>query len=192
MELTDLLRRVIGVLEEQCISYMLVGSMASSTYGRLRFTADIDIVVDLDAEQAEKLFVAFPAPEYYVRREAALEAVRLRRQFNIIHPASGGKVDLILARMDDWGRTQMARREKAWILPDCRGYMARPEDIIISKMRYYKIGASEKHLRDIKGILEESADKVDRAYVERWAEELGLKEIWDVVLKRLSESPEEE
>lgn len=192
MEATDLMRRVIGVLEERGVAYMLVGSMASSTYGRLRFTADIDIVVDLDAEQAEKLCAAFPAPEYYVSREAAREAVRLRRQFNIIHPASGMKVDLILARTDAWGRTQMARREKAWILPGCRGYMARPENIIISKMRYYKIGGSEKHLRDITGILKESPDKVDRAYVTRWAEELGLKEVWDLIQKRLTETSEEE
>jgi len=166
--------------------------MASSLYGRVRFTADIDIVLDLNAEQAEKLCAAFPAPEYYVSLEAAREAVRLRRQFNIIHPASGMKVDLILSRADAWGRAQMARRERAWILPDCQGYMARPEDIILSKMRYYKIGGSEKHLRDITSILKRNSDKVDPAYIAHWAEELGLKETWDLIKKRLSEMPEEE
>ena len=70
--------------------------------------------------------------------------------------------------------------------------MARPEDIIISKMLYYKQGGSEKHMRDITGILKVSGEEVDRAYVERWAEELGLKEIWEAIQKRLSETPEEE
>ena len=91
-------------------------------------------------------------PEYYVSREAAREAVRLRRQFNVIHPASGMKVDLILARTDPWGKLR-SPVDKGCGSADRDGYIARPEDIIISKMRYYKMGGSEKHLRDITGIL---------------------------------------
>ena len=192
MEQTDLLRHVIQVLEEQGVTYMLVGSMASIIYGEHRFTADVDIVVELNAEQADALCAAFPAGEYYVSPEAAREAVRLRRQFNIIHPASGMKVDLILARSDPWGKSQVARRQRVKIMPDREGYIARPEDIIISKMRYYEMGGSVKHLRDITGILNVSGKKVDRAYIERWAEELGLKEVWDMILQGLSAPTKEE
>jgi hypothetical protein len=155
-------------------------------YGEHRLTADIDVVVVLTAQQADALCAAFPMPDYYVSREAAQEAVRLRRQFNVIHPASGMKIDFILARADAWGTSQLARRQRVQILPGLTGCVAAPEDIIISKMLYYKQGGSEKHLRDITGILKESADKVDRAYVARWAEELGLKEIWDAILQRLA------
>ncbi len=192
MEPTDLLHKVVDVLEKQGIAYMVVGSTASIAYGVRRFTADIDIVVDLSAKQAAALCDAFPMPEYYVSREAAQEAVRLRRQFNVIHPASGMKVDLFLARTDAWGKSQIARRQRVLILPDLNGYMARPDDIIISKMIFYKEGGSEKHLRDITGIVKERPEDVDRAYIERWTEELGLKETWDLVQKRLCEMPEGE
>ena len=43
-------------------------------------------------------------------------------------------------------------------LSDREGYTARPEDLIISKMLYYREGGSEKHLRDITGMLKVSAE----------------------------------
>jgi hypothetical protein len=67
-------------------------------------------------------------------------------------------------------------------------FVASPEDVIIGKMLYYREGGSEKHLRDITGILKVSGDQVDRAYVARWAAELGVTEIWQAVLRRLGEA----
>jgi hypothetical protein len=51
-------------------------------------------------------------------------------------------------------------------------------------MVYYREGGSEKHLRDITGILKVSGDAVDRRYVSRWAEEMGLADIWRAILGR--------
>jgi hypothetical protein len=60
-----------------------------------------------------------------------------------------------------------------------------PEDVILGKMEYYHEGGSEKHLRDIAGILKVSADMVDRQYVSLWAAQMGLSEIWQMILDRL-------
>jgi len=62
---------------------------------------------------------------------------------------------------------------------------AAPEDVIIKKMEYYREGGSEKHLRDITGILMTTGDDVDRLYIERWAQQLGLGDIWEAIEKRL-------
>jgi len=64
---------------------------------------------------------------------------------------------------------------------------AAPEDVIIKKMEYYKEGGSEKHLRDIAGILKISGQMVDREYIVEWARHLGLTEIWDAIKRRLDE-----
>ena len=64
---------------------------------------------------------------------------------------------------------------------------AAPEDVIIKKMEYYKEGGSEKHLRDIAGIMKISGEIVDRDYIAEWAHRLGLIQIWDAVQKRLEE-----
>jgi hypothetical protein len=189
LEQPDLLRRVIGILEELKIPYMVVGSIASGAYGEPRLTQDIDVVVELDCDRAEALCAAFPLPEYYVSPEAAGNAIRYGGQFNVIHPTSGNKIDFMVAGRDDWARSQLARRRRVKILPDRDGVLSAPEDIIISKMRYYRRSGHEKHLRDITGILKVSGDEVDRAYVARWAEEFGLTEIWEALLRRIGERP---
>ena len=63
---------------------------------------------------------------------------------------------------------------------------AAPEDVIIKKMEYYKEGGSEKHLRDITGILKVSGDDIDYGYISEWAERLGLTEIWQAINDRIS------
>jgi hypothetical protein len=57
--------------------------------------------------------------------------------------------------------------------------------VIVKKMEFYREGGSEKHLRDITGILRISGDEIDREYISRWAANLGLTDIWKAVLKRL-------
>ena len=187
MEQSDLLARVIEVLEIQGIDYMLVGSIASGAYGEPRFTQDIDIVVDLHPCQVGALCAAFPSPGFCVSREAATDAVRQRTQFNVIHPASGNKIDFIVPVTGEWGRSQLPRRRREQILPNIEGFVASSEDVIISKMASYREGGSEKHLRDITGILKVSAEDVDRAYIPHWADKLGLTEIWRAILRRLGE-----
>jgi hypothetical protein len=183
----ELLRRAIDVLESEQIAYMLVGSFASMAYGEPRLTQDIDIVVDLAAEQLDAFCAAFPAEEYYVSRAAARQAVLRGGQFNVIHPTSGNKVDFMLVRRDDWGRAQLARRRRLTILPELNAYTASPEDVILGKLWYYREGGSEKHLRDIAAMLQVSGELIDKAYVADWARQLGLVDIWEAVLARLRE-----
>ena len=184
MEQDELLRRVVEILEEQGIVYLLVGSLASGVYGEPRLTHDIDIVIEARPEQVVRLCAAFPAPDYYVSEKAAREAAASGGQFNVIHPASGNKIDFMIARHDAWGRSQISRRRREQILPDRPGYTAAPEDVILGKLWYYQEGGSEKHLRDIAAMLQVSGDQIDRQYVGHWAQQLGLMEPWQAVLDR--------
>ena len=59
--------------------------------------------------------------------------------------------------------------------------------MIIKKMEYYKEGGSEKHLRDVAGILKISEEIVDKNYIAEWARQLGLTEIWDAIQRRIGE-----
>jgi hypothetical protein len=185
LEQTDLLREIIQALERLDIPYMVVGSLASTFYGEPRMTQDIDVVVDLKEQKVRPLCSAFSSDDYYVSEQAAVGAVRARGQFNIIHSTSGNKVDLLIMPANAWGESEMSRRQRTLILPDLEGYCARPEDVILGKMQYFQEGGSEKHLRDIIGILKVSGDAVDREYVARWAQKMGLSDVWLSVLERL-------
>lgn len=185
MEQDELLGHVLHILEEQGVTYLLVGSLASGVYGEPRLTHDIDVVLELRLDQVAQLCEAFPASDYYISEKAAREAVARRGQFNVIHPASGNKIDFMIARQDAWGRSQISRRRLEQILPNRPGYTAAPEDVIIGKLWYYREGGSEKHLRDIAAMLQVSGDEIDKDYINHWTQQLDFTEEWQAVLDRL-------
>jgi hypothetical protein len=185
VEQAQLLKQTVELLERMGIAYMVVGSFASMAYGEPRLTQDIDIVIEPTPSELDQLCKAFDPDQFYVSREAAFDALRHRSQFNVIHPASGNKIDFMIAHTDQWGQEQLAHRRRIQISPGQDGIAASPEDVILSKMLYYQEGGSEKHLRDITGILKVSGDEVDRTYITKWAAELGVSDVWEAILKRL-------
>lgn len=185
MTQSQLLHYAVETLERLGIDYALVGSLASSTLGEPRFTHDIDLVVRLDVFDAARLCDAFPAPEFAVYKPAAIEEVDRGRQFNVLHPASANKIDFIVAGDASWAQQQLDRRVKRDVLDAGPCYVAAAEDIILGKLLYYREGGSEKHVRDITGILSRSGDLIDREYLDRFAAELGVEEEWRSILDKL-------
>ena len=185
MNQRELLTYVVATFDRLAIPHMVVGSFASYAYGEPRFTQDIDIVLDLASSDVTAFCTAFPAPEFYVSEPAARDAVRTRFQFNILHPTSGNKIDCIFPGSNEWARTQLSRRRRLKLLDEVEAYVAGPEDVILGKLWYYSDGHSEKHLRDIAGILKRLGPLVDRAEVSAWATKLGYTDIWESVLKKL-------
>lgn len=184
MNQAGLLGYLVEVLEALGINYMISGSQASIYYGEPRLTQDIDVVVDLTLGQIPGLLRRFPASEFYVSEEAIREAIEVRGQFNIIHPDSGLKIDLMVRKDTPHARAEFERRERHPILPGRDAYFAQPEDVILSKLVYFQRGGSERHLRDVAGMLRISGDEIDRRYVDDWARRLGLTEIWEAVRRR--------
>src|SRR5579863_3576291 len=182
MEQIDLLRFTLDALARLEILYALVGSYGSSIFGEPRFTRDIDILVELPESKVTSFCVLFPAPDFYLSEPAVRDAIRQRSQFNLLHPASGNKVDFMLPRDNAWGRSQLSRCKRIELQPGLEGFVAAPEDVIVGKLWYNSEGGGDRHLRDIAGILRVSGDSVDRHDVERWAKELGYLEVWGQVV----------
>lgn len=164
----------------------MTGSTATIFYGEPRFTNDIDIVVDLTERSIAEFCARFPEPEFYVSSAAALEAVRSRTQFNIIHPGSGLKVDVIVPESTPFNESRFARARYLQAGDEFKACFVSPEDVVIKKMAFYHEGGSEKHLRDIAGVLATCREHFDTAYVSHWAQELGLSELWTAIQRRAS------
>lgn len=181
MEPSELLGAIAAKLDALGIEYLTTGSMASIVYGEPRLTNDIDLVVRIHAEDADRLCAAFPETDFYVSRESAREAVACGSQFNVIHPASGLKIDFMVAAADDFNRSRFERGRSIEIVPGITVRFASPEDVIIRKLQYFQEGGSDKHLRDIRGILRLCDDPVDAAYIERWIDRFGVRAQWEQV-----------
>jgi hypothetical protein len=178
MEPEELLRFVVSVCEQLKLRYLVTGSTATIVYGEPRFTNDIDIVLDLPAEQIDQFRDLFPETDFYLSREAVNSAVRLKKQFNLIHPASGLKVDFMIFVASEFNASRMARARDLPVLDHCTVRFASPEDVILMKLKYYKAGSSEKHLRDIRGVLTVQGARIDQDYVADWAAKLGVSTEW--------------
>lgn len=188
MDQLDVVRFAVQTCDQLGLTYAVVGSYASSIYGEGRYTQDVDLLIDLQPEQVSEFCNQFSPEEWYVSEEAALNAVRRRRMFNILHSASANKIDVMIPSDTEWGQQQLSRRTLSGLLPDYPVYTAHPEDVILSKLRYYKQGESDKHLRDIIGMLKNSSDLIDRDRVAHWAERLKVLDIWELVLQRHEEA----
>ena len=49
---------------------------------------------------------------------------------------------------------------------------------ILRKLQYFKEGGSEKHIGDIRGMIEVSGDAIDRAILDHWIPQLGVAVEW--------------
>jgi len=96
MGLFELLQKVVGVFERLGIPYLITGSVAAMAFGEPRLTNDIDIVAAIDEKHVRDLVMSFPSDEFYISEETVREAIHRQGQFNIIHPESGIKVDVII------------------------------------------------------------------------------------------------
>jgi hypothetical protein len=164
--------------------------MATIAYGEPRFTNDIDIVVRLRPDQVNALCAEFPEPEFYCARAAADEAVRQRHQFNILHPESGLKIDVIVAADSAFDTSRFSRGQRIKTSAEHEAWFASPEDVILKKLVYFREGGSEKHLRDIVGVLKVQAEQLDRKYIENWIGPLGVEDQWQLALSRLTPTVE--
>jgi hypothetical protein len=189
MEPFELLGYVVRVLEQLAVPYLVTGSTATIAYGEPRFTNDIDILVDLRLNQVADFCDAFPAPEFYVSRPAAEAAVRRHHQFNIIHPSSGLKIVVIVASDSPFDRSRLRRGRRLSAGANLQVCFGSPEDVILKKLEYFREGGSEKHLRDIAGVLKVQGQRVDRQYIVEWAGRLGVLDIWQAVAKRTDQTP---
>ncbi len=188
MEQSELLHFVVSALEKIGLRYFVTGSVATIFFGEPRFTNDIDIVVDLPTEKIAQLCAAFPSPNFYLSEETIRRAISRRGQFNILHPSSGLKVDIMVPADSAFNRSRFARATRIRPAPDFDATFSSAEDVILKKMESYRQGGSEKHLRDIAGVLKISGDHLDSDYIARWAERLEVEDIWQEILRHAGEA----
>jgi hypothetical protein len=174
----EFLARLTGKLSRARIPHMVVGSFASSFHGIPRSSQDLDLVIDPDAASLQRFLADLPAAEYYEDTGAAVDALHRRGQFNIIDMATAWKADLIVRKARPFSVEEMRRRTDGDLL-GARVSVASPEDTIISKLEWAKLGGgSDLQLRDAAGILELRGADLDLAYIERWVADLDLEDVW--------------
>jgi hypothetical protein len=183
MSAAAIFKKLREALDEARVPYFVTGSFVSSAHGVPRSTNDIDIVIAPTREQLSALLTEFPEAEYYSDRDDAFDALKHRSQFNIIDQKSFWKVDFIVSKDEPFDRSRFERRSITEIA-GVNIYAASPEDILIAKLRWAKLGGSERQLEDAAGVIRMQADQLDMAYVAKWVQLLELDEQWRAAARR--------
>jgi len=169
-------------LDRLGISYAIGGSFASSVHGVARATQDIDVVIDLGANQIRDFCHALSA-EFYVDEGAAAEAVGRGRSFNLIHFDAGLKIDLFVASRHPFGSDQLAHRrpEATAILggEPIQVSVISAEDILLAKLLWYQEGGnvSERQWNDLVNLVLAQGDRLDRQYLALQAKRFGVDDL---------------
>ena len=137
---------VIDALDAMHIAYHIGGSYASSVHGTPRQTQDIDLVVELGAEQAAALVSAL-SREFYGSEISARER----------------------------GRKSMIVMQN----PERRVFVKSAEDTRLRKLQRYRFGGevSDRQWSDVTGIVRTQGERLDREYLRRWSETLGVDDL---------------
>ncbi len=171
---------VADALEACHVRYLVGGSLASAVSGEPRSTLDVDLVVELNEKDVEPLVAAL-GDRFHVDADSIRRAVRERSSTNVIHYPTSTKVDLFIMGGSPIDAEQMNRRQRVQVStePDRWLYVHTPEDILLQKLRWYRMGneVSDRQWRDILGIILVQGDRLDQAYLSHGADLLGVSEL---------------
>lgn len=167
MDPQHLLVKTVKILDKLKIPYMVTGGMAVYVWGRPRFTADIDIVIELKDEKVKQL-VKILIQEGYIDEDAVREALRRESEFNFIDHKVGMKVDFWVLKGTEFDKNRLKRAIAKKIL-NKNVYFISPEDLILKKLSWHQESGSMRQLEDIQSIMQMLKNKLDFAYLKKWA-----------------------
>lgn len=179
-DLVEALSPVTDTFEAHGVPYFIGGSVASSAYGAVRATMDVDLVAQFPASLAAP-FAAALRDRYYVDAEAIREAAVSHHSFNLVHFSSALKLDVFCVLMGAYEQAVFSRLQYKSIdasRPDETFPFASPEDVLLSKLVWYERGARQanQQLVDVCGIIRVQRN-LDRGYIDEWAQFLDVSEL---------------
>ena len=180
MSATDLVKRLIAILNDLVIPYMLVGSYSSNYYGRPRATQDADFVLVVSGDQLKELARRL-GPEFKVDPQVSFETVTMTMRHIVHHPATTFKIELFLLSDDAHDQERFARRR----VVDFEGMptaMASAEDVVVTKLRWSRGGQRSKDLADVAEVLATQRGRLDLDYVRSWCDRHGTREVLERLL----------
>lgn len=186
MSVRDIFESVRGALDAVGIPYMVTGSFASSVHGVPRATNDIGIIIlPASRSQVSTLLSNFAEPIYESNLDDALDAFQHKSMFSVIDRRGIWKVDFIVRKDRPFSRKEFERRKRIEIL-GLELYAATPEDVLLAKLEWSKLGESERQIKDAAGIIQIQGERLDREYVERWAVALDIEDQWRAAMQQAS------
>jgi hypothetical protein len=163
------LERIVGCFRRERTPHVLIGAWALAVWGRPRATNDLDFLVLVNEDNVDRLRsrliqAGLELDETWQEWNPMLRGFQLRFQFQ------ESTVDIMRPR-DPHDQHVFQRRRKKRM--DGRYYwVVSAEDFILQKL---KVGRP-RDFEDAVSVIARDRQRLDQAYLERWARKLGVRE----------------
>lgn len=180
------MRPVRQSFERLGVSYAVGGSVAGIAHGYTRFTMDIDVVADLQSEHVAPFVADLERDNFYVDELMIRDAIKWKRSFNVFNENTGVKIDVFISKGREWDKEMLARQQMGYLGDDPEPAFAveSAEDYVLSKLSWFREGGavSDRQWNDILSVLKVQSFNLDLDYLQKWAPELGIKDLLDKAL----------
>jgi hypothetical protein len=182
------IRFVASVFRKLGITYAIGGALAGSIHGINRSTEDVDIAVE-PFPGRETEFAASFGPDYYADVPMMQQANRERSSFYMIHYGTGFKVDVFIRKDRPFDLSVLSRRVSTEAEPVSGQTIdvVSAEDVVLLKLEWFRLGdeVSDRQWSDILAVLRVQAGQLDEAYLNHWANELGVMDLLEKVRQQV-------
>ncbi len=171
-----LLKKLGATLNRLRIPYLITGGLAVVVWGRPRFTADIDVVIELGNHSPASLIRELKklGKSVYLDVDPKQRNLRPGTSFNLVHPDSGLRVDFWTLADDAFDRSRMKRRVRK-VVGGVPLFFSSAEDLILIKLLWFKKNGSTRQLEDVASIIH-IQKRLDKKYLQTWASELDIEQ----------------
>jgi len=163
------LQRLLKVLEDNGVAYMVIGGYALPFYGRIRATVDIDLAVAISSEEEWNRLCPWLQKNDFEVTISSIQnplILALDKKENV-------EIELWL-RPDGivFDGETLRRRRKMKLDENVEAWVVSPEDFIVNKLARPDRGAVDE--QDVKSVLVRQESKLDWEYLKKRAREAGI------------------
>ena len=149
----SILKLVTARLDVAGIGHMITGSIAAGHYAQPRMTRDLDLVVELEPADAERLVALF-GDQFECDLHTIRAAITRRMFLNLIHTEAIVRVAVVVRKNTPYRFEEFGRRRRVDIDGQAM-WIVSAEDLLLSKLLWAKDSCSELQLRNVRQLLRE-------------------------------------
>ncbi len=182
MRIEEVTARVIDVLNELEVPYVLVGAFSVNFHGIVRSTHDADFVAVFGGLQVAAI-VHELGENFHLDPQMSFESATGTARYIVNYvdpPRKSLQVEFFRLSNDEFDQQRFARK----IQGDFLGrlvYLLTAEDVIITKLRWYKALRRSKDKDDARGVIAVQGESLDWEYIRRWCDAHGTRELLETV-----------
>ena len=178
----EFVTRVVTILRDLEIPYMVVGSFSTNVHGTPRSTKDADFVIELGSRSILEISQQLGS-DFTLEPQMSFETVTGTMRYRVTHPATSFVIEFFLLSDDPHDRERFQRRLSGDIGDGKSTFVPTAEDVIITKLRWSKHGLRQKDVLDAAAVIAVQAGRLDLEYIRRWCDLHGTRELFEAQLR---------